>query len=1467
MQRISRVYLGNCGYSTAWYDGITLDLTNPYTELPTDSIVSLENGGGKTTLMGLIFSCFETSQERFLKHIQSKNNSFSHYFAQDGLPGFIVVEWLMPPRISGGQPYRLITGQVVSIRAAIDPPEVDRTFFSFEERDDLTFKDIPAPSLVPTPVTSMPDFLRWIHEQQKRHGDTVYISRNRQGEWQRHLKEECLIDLDMLQLQVNFSSVEGGFDTGFLNFKTDAEFLRKFLELTGDKTKAEEARNLVITVSDKHRRKPQFQRRRDELKKFRTTLSSFAVAAKEYLVALGSQRARLVQGAQMVQALQGRAKDFREKHRQELGFEKDQREIAGSAAGRSATISKEMTTVEWAWHRKRTALAQLELDNASAAVKASEAKLRHIKAARLRAEIDAVDGRIAELETLIETEREEMKPAMDHAFIQGALLRRALFNEESRLKSELATLATRLEERNTRRGELRGTKTAAEADEQRLRGEQTRLQASEDRYVVRRGAMDADGTFIDVRETTAEALQRFSTLVANLQQQRDTHIASKNLCLGQAKERRKGAEVERLKEQASRGEAGRLTEFLTKGQLEFERLAQLPALTHAVESDRVEVLSPTLPTRLKEVIAESARQMSLSDVRLAEFRATRQAIDATGVAGFSADVAFVVKSLRDAGIRSARAFNEYISRTVPDGAAARALVLSDPARYSGVCVAQVEFDAASHFAWDTQRPVRPVMVSIASLDSATLRDGCMVVGPEDNSAFNVDAAKHLGLNLDARTEEELERRNAYESRHTLSLRALQELETFAKTYGNGLMAEAEAKRSSALEEAETAIARAAQLDEEAEEFDERSRSFEDQANVAELQRVEAGQVAKTVLQFRVEHEAGRSERLNRLADLVDEVAQAQEAKRAAEVSLEEVQSEHETDQGLKLNADHMLGVHAEERGGIRHYDREYPAEKHLLERPQAIETLRTFYKDAKDAFEAEETARLGLMKERIESARMMRESKAKEFTRDFKDVQLPQIKQYLQIEHGPALILEDAVLVNVKRVHGEASVASGIVSKESKTWHNSNRANIGPDIPSLEPLTVEALESRRSSLEAEVNVALDQMRIASAEAEKARDRAAEQLRCAEADEVAEGLLRSSMGLAHAPDPALIAADIAATLGDEVVAIPDAALLVLELNPTPQVGRLLKDYNDLGSGVKKLENTARHSFDAVKAAASQQSFQEIEPEISQQMVQNEFSAASADAARLLVHLDDRIETTEATLNSMQADFDTCIEEVLGVVRSAVSTLNKATSRDMCVPLTAPMIGGKQVLKMRANFGAVSPEARRLAIGNYLDMLAESNVMPQKGTDLIAEAMVRMHGRPLGFQLLKMSVEESEQYVALDRISNSGGEGVVMAMLLYLVINRLRSENQAQVHRSSGGPLLLDNPFAKVTSGAMWRTQRQMAKAMNVQLVFVTAIQDQNAIGEFERIVRLVKAGQNSKTRRWHLSNANLQLERNVTEVEV
>ncbi|WP_321912304.1 coiled-coil domain-containing protein [Burkholderia cepacia] len=1456
MQTISRIYLANCGYRTAWYEAVTFDLTDPGTALPTDTIINLENGGGKTTLLGLVFSCFETSQDRFLKHIQSKHNSFSQYFTHDGTPGFIVVEWLMPPRTAGGQPYKLVVGQAVSVRTTTQT-DVDRMFFSFEERSDLRLQDIPAPKLGGTPAGSMNEFSRWIHEQQRKHTGNVFIAHNRQAEWQRHLKDERLIDLDMLRMQVNFSAQEGGFDTGFLDFKTESEFLRKFLFLTSDAAKADEARRSVVSVCERHRRKPQLQRRCNELMKFRISLTAFTDAARRYLDALSVQRTMLIRGAQLVQALQVRVAEHRKAQTAELSFEREQRELAGSAVKEAALHAQQCVTATWIWHQKRVTRAREHMDDASALVSSLETQAKLLRAGRLQQEILNLDDRVKELEALAATETTQLKPARDQVEIQGALLRGALFAEERRLKDELVVLDGRSKQREERKATLRSARREADADELHLTREQSSLQATEDQRKAKRLALEREGVFDSPDEATDVAILRHGEAAAIHHREWGLHIVARDTARAQAKQHRTDAGTERVKAAETGEQAKSLQEYIAEGEAELERLSQLPALRSAVEADRVDPQSPALLPRLQDVISDSKRQKSLADVRLADFRATRQAIEDTGVAGYNPDVALVVQALHVAGVRSARPFNEYISRALDDADKAEALVLSDPSRYSGVCVAQADFARAVSIPWSANRPTRPVMVSVATLEKSHSPDDCVVVPPEDASAFNIVAATHLAETLDDRLQKEDERRAAYEARHEQTLRATQELETFAKQYGNGQLAEAAVTKATLEEDAAAARSRAEYLETDATSLDVLAEQHETDAAESGRLRAAAEQAALSAKQFLVEHDAGSDARLIRIAEITQELADVRECKAEIDLEQERLQQEHDVDQATRARTDAEMHRIGDDRARIAYYNKDYPAQEQLQQHPRSLSVLQQLYEDALSLYLTEEKARLGALSERIQGIKAQRAGKAQEFARDFGGVTMTELMPYLPLDHGPELAVTEQQLIGARQDHVTMAAQHQSLSSEVRKWHSLNKQNIGTATEGFEKHTVEELEPLLDELNIRIDAANVRMQAANDEANRAASRAQEKLQAAESDEQSESMIRSGMGLADYPDPALIAAEIGALVG-VTPEIPDEATVVVELNSGKQVSSLLKDFNSKNVGVNKLQSEARNSFDALNRAAGDASFREADPDVAQQMLQNDFAAACTDALRLLEHLDDRISTTESTLKNMQADFDTCVEEVLGVVRAAISTLTRACGPDKCVPATAPYVGGKQILKMRANFSTVTTDMRRAVMRTYLDMLADTLVIPAKGTDLIADAVLRIYAKPLGLNVLKMSIEETEQYVPVERISNSGGEGVVMAMFLYLVINQLRAENHAQVQRIAGGPLILDNPFAKATTAALWRAQRLLASAMNVQLIFATALQDINSIGEFQRFIRLRKVGQNMKTKRWHIEIANLQL---------
>ena len=121
----------------------------------------------------------------------------------------------------------------------------------------------------------------------------------------------------------------------------------------------------------------------------------------------------------------------------------------------------------------------------------------------------------------------------------------------------------------------------------------------------------------------------------------------------------------------------------------------------------------------------------------------------------------MVRVLRDAGVRSARPFNEYLAETIKDAARSRTLVQSDGPFPGRVWPDRIR--KAAGVAWTGRLPRKPVTVSVASLEPAASQvDRCVVVA-EDDSAFNTAAAARLAPKLAAAMDADSQERKALES--------------------------------------------------------------------------------------------------------------------------------------------------------------------------------------------------------------------------------------------------------------------------------------------------------------------------------------------------------------------------------------------------------------------------------------------------------------------------------------------------------------------------------------------------------------------------------------------------------------------------------------------------------------------------------------------------------------------------------
>ncbi|PBC69677.1 hypothetical protein BX265_7015 [Streptomyces sp. TLI_235] len=114
-------------------------------------------------------------------------------------------------------------------------------------------------------------------------------------------------------------------------------------------------------------------------------------------------------------------------------------------------------------------------------------------------------------------------------------------------------------------------------------------------------------------------------------------------------------------------------------------------------------------------------------------------------------------------------------------------------------------------------------------------------------------------------------------------------------------------------------------------------------------------------------------------------------------------------------------------------------------------------------------------------------------------------------------------------------------------------------------------------------------------------------------------------------------------------------------------------------------------------------------------------------------------------------------------------------------------------------------------------------------------------PTGFrvQILKPDTVLRTERVPVSKVKDvfSGGQQLTAAILLYCTMAALRANQQGRERSRHSGVLFLDNPIGRANADYLLDLQRQVAQALGVQLVYTTGLYDEKALGKFPLIVRL------------------------------
>ncbi len=222
----------------------------------------------------------------------------------------------------------------------------------------------------------------------------------------------------------------------------------------------------------------------------------------------------------------------------------------------------------------------------------------------------------------------------------------------------------------------------------------------------------------------------------------------------------------------------------------------------------------------------------------------------------------------------------------------------------------------------------------------------------------------------------------------------------------------------------------------------------------------------------------------------------------------------------------------------------------------------------------------------------------------------------------------------------------------------------------------------------------------------------------------------------------------------------------------------------------------------------------------------------DVVQRLLALRHHVENFDARLDALGDTVYATVADMLREVRQTV--------RDSQLPNTVAMgrWAGAELLRLTGH-DSLRIEQRRAAIAALLrewfdPSRADIKTRRFDGDDITHDLLKAVTPQfTAGILVPSDPLDPQHKPVAHLARETSGGEGVTVALIIASLLASRRAALRGY-HRTT---LLLDNPFAKVTKPEFLRLARDVASELNVQLVLFTGIQDVGALSVFSRLTQL------------------------------
>ncbi|MFJ4191754.1 hypothetical protein [Kitasatospora sp. NPDC089509] len=1408
-------------------------------------VLFLENGGGKSVLLKLIFSVMLPGHRNTLGGASS--GVLRKFLLADDC-GHVALEW-----------QHTVTGELIVVgkvsewrgrQVSSDPRKFAETWYSFRPGPGLTLDSLPVAervSLVGDQKArgrrrTMKGFRDALTEAGKAHPHLDLVFEDGHDRWTEHLGELGL-DPELFRYQREMNADEGE-AAGLFAVKQDKDFTDLLLRAVTDTRDTDGLADLVHGFAAKLGLRAELTAERDFTAGSLDLLERIVEATAARETVREAHRTAERRARRLAHALTSRAAAERDRA-QDLAIEVAAAASAVTAAEsdrtRHSLIADELThrhaTLSLAAATTEAAALRRELTDARtlhSAWQAAEAVLRQRAAA----------DRVTRVAAAIREAELDAAPALAARARAAGALARALETAAAAAETRADTEEQRASDLQEDGGKAQSDATEAATAAQKARSEAEHLRQrlaeveQETEAAVQAGFIDADGDVdparaalhaADVEKAAAAALAQARTAAeAGATRLRETAAATSRaeLAAERAGDARKDAARALAAEQ-------RTAALLATEQ----RLADLLSLTPYQEEAEEDAgfLTPVVLDRnaeyLRELLDEAiaTAERTLFDLRTAAADDSRilAALGDGGLLPPGPDVLATVEYLAEHGIPALPGWR-YLAQSV-DPADHEAILAARPELVDGVVVTDPSSLERAREALQAAAllPRSTVAVGAAAALIAPITDEPAFFLVPPNPAMHDESAadgerRELRARAAAREEHIRELAGRLGADRALAAR----LASWHASCPPGTLAELAAAAEAAREHAELAAAALATLRAEHDEAetDHAVAASAHEEHRESAQRARRRADALSGLAFRLRERANWARRQRELAE------DAAECDRRQTVCAERARTCDEDRRAAQRAADDarrtVRALRAERAEIPAAEQADEPAEQTA---PAALPALREAYRAASQLYE-----KVGVGADlRAEQARAEGDeaAAAAELDRLTNKVRT-RAEELLGSPDGAdgparqaAAARAEELVATIEARSAAASEQLGRLRGEAERSAPANgeaHTELPEELVPTDPEHAQTLLRTATSGLAECREAVDAARTAHADLQRTFDAA--QSAGADFEELA-GQLRD--GLREQPED------------DGQPAEPYLGSLPEARNASTDARRALRTaVGELSSA----ELAVRDASDALVRHANAARYEAVRTPARQQIRELPAAALPEHAAAWAAAFAPRLRVLTDELTQLEKNRGSIVDRLRGLVESSLTTL-RAAQRLSRLPEGLGEWSGQEFLRIRfedpdhatlvERLGEVIDEATRAAVRKNSDLRRD-------GMSLLLRGVAAAIGpKGVSVEILKPDAVLRAERVSVGQMSDvfSGGQLLTAAIALYCTMAALRANDRGQSQLRHAGTLFLDNPIGRANATYLLELQRAVADALGVQLIYTTGLFDTTALAEFPLVIRL------------------------------